>query len=446
MLNLKNTFTQRRFLLMKAIIKPIDRLQGEINALSSKNYTTRYLLIAALAEGTSSVYYPAHSEDSDAMRRCIRDLGAIVEEDEEKITITGFGRNPSHTKELNVGNAGAVLRFLMSTAALCPEVTFVNTYPQSLGKRPHHDLIDALEQMGVKVEHNEGKLPITIYGGQPRGGKITVSGNVSSQFLSSLLFLCPLLEEDSEIQVLHDLKSKVIIGQTLEVLEMAGIEVEASEDLMFYRIRGNQRYMAQKYVVQGDYPGSAAILAAAAVTHSDVKIFRLAEQSKQGERAVVDVLQAMGVNLSHQNGIVHVLGNQRLKAGDFDGDHFTDGVLAMVAAAVFAEGTSRFYNIENLRYKECDRITDFVRELRKAGADVEEKQSEIIVHGMPEGVIGGVEIDAHFDHRVIMALTVVGLRSKKGLIIQDAHHVAKSYPQYFQHLLSLGAQIELIED
>jgi 3-phosphoshikimate 1-carboxyvinyltransferase len=303
-----------------------------------------------------------------------------------------------------------------------------------------------LEQMGVTVKHNEGKLPITIYGGQPRGGKITVSGKVSSQFLSSLLFMCPLLDEDSEIEVLHDLKSKVIVGQTLEVLEMAGIEVDASEDLMSYRIKGKQQYTAQKYVVQGDYPGSAAILAAAAVTHSDVKIFRLAEQSKQGERAVVDVLKAMGVNLTHEHGIVHVLGNQQLKAGEFDGDHFTDGVLAMVAAAVFAEGTSRFYNVENLRYKECDRITDFVRELVKAGADVEETQSEIIVHGMPEGVAGGVEIDAHYDHRVIMALTIVGLRSKKGLVIHDAHHVAKSYPQYFRHLLALGAEIELVED
>lgn len=431
---------------MKAIVKPAERLQGEINALSSKNYTTRYLLIGALAEGTSLIYYPAHSEDSDAMRRCIRDLGAILEEDDEKISITGFGRRPKDIKELNVGNAGAVLRFLMSTAAFCSDVTFVNTYPKSLGNRPHNDLIDALQQMGVEVQHNEGKLPITILGGQPRGGKITVSGNVSSQFLSSLLFMCPLLEEDSEIEVLHDLKSKVIVGQTLEVLEMAGIEVEASEDLMSYRIKGNQKYKAQKYVVQGDYPGSAAILAAAAITHSDVKIFRLSEQSKQGERAVIDVLQAMGVNLTHKNGIVHVLGNQQLKAGDFDGDHFTDAVLAMVAAAVFAEGTSRFYNIENLRYKECDRITDFVRELRKAGADVEETQSEIIVHGMPDGVAGGVEIDAHFDHRVIMALTVVGLRSKKGLIIHDAHHVAKSYPQYFRHLIALGAKIELIED
>ncbi|CAG7622371.1 3-phosphoshikimate 1-carboxyvinyltransferase [Paenibacillus allorhizosphaerae] len=431
---------------MKAVVKPTGRLEGTINALSSKNYTTRYLLIGALADGTSTVYYPAHSEDSDAMRRCIRDLGADVQEDDTKMTIRGFGKHPKHVKELNVGNAGAVLRFLMSTAAFCPEVTFINAYPNSLGKRPHDDLIDSLQQMGVQVEHNEGKLPITIRGGHPRGGKITVSGNVSSQFLSSLLFMTPLLEEDTEITVLHDLKSKVIVGQTLEVIAQAGITIEASDDLMYYKIPGKQKYAPQEYVVQGDYPGSAAILAAAAVTNSDVKVLRLAENSKQGERAVVDVLRAMGVNLTHENDVVHVLGNQTLKAGEFDGDHFTDGVLAMVAAAVFAEGTSRFYNVENLRYKECDRITDFVTELRKAGADVEERQSEIIIRGRPQGVAGGVEINAHYDHRVIMALTIVGLRSEQGLIINDAHHVAKSYPQYFDHLLSLGAQIELVKE
>lgn len=431
---------------MKAIVKPTPRLEGTINALSSKNYTTRYLLIGALADGTSTVYYPAHSEDSDAMRRCIRDLGAVIEEDEEKMTIRGFGRHPKHVNELNVGNAGAVLRFLMSVAAFCPEVTFVNTYPDSLGKRPHDDLIDSLQQMGIQVEHREGKLPITIRGGKPRGGKITVSGNVSSQFLSSLLFTTPLMEEDSEITVLHDLKSKVIVGQTLEVIAQAGIKIEASEDLMHYKIPGRQQYLPQKYVVQGDYPGSAAILAAASVTNSDVTVLRLSENSKQGERAVVDVLRSMGVDLTHENDVVRVRGNQKLKAGEFDGDHFTDAVLAMVAASLFAEGTSRFYNVENLRYKECDRITDFVTELRKAGADVEERQSEIIVHGRPQGIAGGVEINAHYDHRVIMALTVAGLRSEKGLIINDAHHVAKSYPQYFDHLLSLGAQIELVQE
>jgi len=430
---------------MDMIVTPTGKLQGEIQALSSKNYTTRYMLVAALAEGTSTIRFPARSEDSDAMRRCIRDLGAVIEEDDEKMVIKGFGRSPYPAKTLNVGNAGAVLRFLMSVAALLPEVTFVNTYPQSLGKRPHDDLIAALQSMGVEVEHQNGRLPITIRGGQPRGGKIRVSGSVSSQYLSSLLFLAPLLEEDSEIEVLNDLKSKVVVGQTLEVLQQAGIVVEASDDLMHYRIPGRQRYKAQTYTVQGDYPGSAAILAAAAVTESDVKVHRLLENSKQGERAVVDVLRSMEVPLTHENGIVRVTGNGRLKAGEFDGDAFTDGVLAMVAAAVFAEGTSRFYNVENLRYKECDRITDFLTELRKAGANVEEKRDEIIVHGRPEGVEGGATIDAHYDHRVIMALSVVGLRAKQPIRIKDAHHVAKSYPNFFDHLASLGAQVEWVK-
>lgn len=431
---------------MDIIVKPTGKLNGEIQALSSKNYTTRYLLVAALAEGTSTILHPAHSEDGEAMRRCIRDMGAVIEEDAEKIVVTGFGRHPRAVKELDVGNAGAVLRFILSVAALLPEpVTFVNRYPQSLGKRPHSDLIEALQGMGVEIDHQDGRLPITLRGGYPRGGRIRVSGSVSSQFLSSLLFLTPLLDEDSEIEVLHDLKSKVVVGQTLEVLAQAGIVVEASEDLMRYRVPGRQKYKAQTYTVQGDYPGSAAVLAAAAVTRSDVVLHRLTEDSKQGERAVVDVLRAMEVPLAHRDGVVHVKGNGRLRAVEFDGDAFTDGVLAMVAASVFAEGTSRFYNVENLRYKECDRITDFLAELRKAGANVEEKKDEIIVHGRPEGVEGGVDIDAHFDHRVIMALTVVGLRAAAPMRIRDAHHVAKSYPQFFDHLKSLGAQVDWIQ-
>lgn len=429
---------------MDVIVRPTSELKGEIGALSSKNYTTRYLLVAALAEGTSTVHYPAHSEDSDAMRRCIKDLGAVLEEDDEKIIITGFGRNPKDVKELNVGNAGAVLRFLMAVTALCPEVTFINSYPDSLGKRPHDDLIEALGGMGVEIEHRDGKLPITIRGGNPKGGKIKVSGAVSSQYLSALLFLTPLLAGDSEIEVLGDLKSKVVVGQTLEVLEQAGIIIHASDDYMNFRIPGGQAYQAKTYTVQGDYPGSAAILAAAAVTKSDVKIFRLAEKSKQGERAVVDVLQMMDVPLTHIDGTVHVQGNGRLRPVEFDGDAATDAVLAMVAAAVFADGTSRFYNVENLRYKECDRITDYLNELRKAGANVEERQAEIIVHGRPSGLEGGVEINAHYDHRVIMALTVVGLRCKKPLVIKDAHHVAKSYPQFFDHISALGAAVEWV--
>jgi 3-phosphoshikimate 1-carboxyvinyltransferase len=428
---------------MDAIVKPTSTLKGTINPLSSKNYTTRYLLAAALSGEKSTIYYPAHSEDSDAMRRCITALGAQLQEDEEKLEIAGFGREPKRVDTLDVGNAGAVLRFLLGTASLLPEVTFVNTYPDSLGKRPHNDLLDALQAMGVKVESNQGKLPITLRGGRPVGGDIRVSGSVSSQYLSSLLFLTPLLEEDSTITVVNDLKSKPLIPQTLEVLAEAGIHVEASDDLMSFFVPGRQTFRGKSYIVPGDYPGTAAVMAAGAITTSELVIPRMQVVSKQGERAVVDVLRQMGAPIRHENDTVYLNGNGQLNAIEYDGDQATDAVLAMVAAAVFARGTSRFYNVENLRYKECDRITDFCTELRKAGAEVEERQREIIVHGKPEGVAGGVQINPHYDHRVIMALSVVGLRSEKGLTIHDAHHVAKSYPQFFDHMKQLGAAIEL---
>jgi 3-phosphoshikimate 1-carboxyvinyltransferase len=158
---------------MHVKVKPAARLDGEIQALSSKNYTTRCMLAAALAEGESELLYPARSDDSDALRRCLRALGAELEETEERLVIRGFGARPKAAKELDVGNAGAVLRFLMSVAALCPgDVSFPNKYPESLGKRPHLDLIHALEQMNVRVTHRDGRLPITIHGGAPRGGRI----------------------------------------------------------------------------------------------------------------------------------------------------------------------------------------------------------------------------------------------------------------------------------
>ena len=241
---------------MDVRVKPTKRLAGALNPLSSKNYTTRYLLAAALAEGTSVIRFPAVSEDGEAMRRCLRDLGATIVEDEEKITLTGFGTRPQQVEQLDPGNAGAVLRFLMAVGAFMPRVTFMNTYPDSLGKRPHGDLLDALEQLNVKSTSQDGRLPITLYGGQAQGGKVNVSGAVSSQYLSALLFLTPLLEESSVIEVNGGLKSKAAIRQTLDVLTHAGIKIESSDDLLRFVVPGKQRYQPQEVVIPGDYPGT----------------------------------------------------------------------------------------------------------------------------------------------------------------------------------------------
>ncbi len=333
----------------------------------------------------------------------------------------------------------------MGPASFLDEVRIETDFPDSLGKRPHGDLLAALGQIGVRSESSEGRLPITLRGGNIRGGKIEVSGATSSQYLSALLFLAPLLDGDSEIEVTGGLKSKPPVRTTLAVLHEAGIQVEASEDLLHFKVSGGQSIREREYVLPGDYPGASAILSAAAVVPSLVTVRRLRPDDEQGEREAVRVLAKMGARIWREEDLVTVIGGRPLRSVKFDGDRATDAVLALSAAAAFAEGRSRFYNVENLRHKECDRIGDFVAELRKAGVRADEGRAEIVINGSLKGYPGGVNVDAHQDHRVIMALTIIGLGSKAPITIHGAEHVAKSYPKFFDDLRSLGARIDLVE-
>jgi len=254
--------------------------------------------------------------------------------------------------------------------------------------------------------------------------------------------MAPLLREGLEIEVRDGLVSRPLVRTTLEVMRRAGIEVEASEDLLHFRIPGGQQYRAQEYRVNGDYPSAAAILAAGAVTNSRISVGRLFEDA-QGERAVVPLLRQMGVAVEHDGQEVSLGGWRSLRGVAFDGDAATDMVLAMLAVAAFAEGESRFYGIGNLRFKECDRIKVPVLELGRIGVDCEERKTEIVVRGRPEGYAGGIESPTYQDHRVAQMLTIVGLRCRQGLTVLDAETVGKSYPAFFDDLIRLGADIEL---
>jgi 3-phosphoshikimate 1-carboxyvinyltransferase len=168
-------------------------------------------------------------------------------------------------------------------------------------------------------------------------------------------------------------------------------------------------------------------------------------EDRQGERAIMDVLKDMGADISFEGSRATVKGGNALRGVEFNGDRATDAVLAMVGAACFAQGASRFYNVENLRIKECDRITEPLLELRRIGVHAEEKKDEIIIQGNPAGYEGGIEVDGRKDHRVIMLLTIVGLRTYKGITISGAEHIAKSYPDFFLHLQNLGVRMEMIQ-
>ncbi|GEM47446.1 3-phosphoshikimate 1-carboxyvinyltransferase [Deinococcus cellulosilyticus] len=425
------------------VVHPVSELRGELTAQPSKNYTTRYLIAAALSGTETLVRGVATSEDSHALQECLQTWGAELIPEGRDMRVRGFGNRPLDQQTLNPHNAGAVARFLMALAGLTSYTKFITDYPESLGKRPHGDLLKALESLGARTTSLDGKMPIEIWGNL-QGGKVSVNASLSSQYTSGLMFLAPLLPDGLEITLLGDIKSPGPLKQTIETLRVFGVEVSHSEDLRTITIAGGQRYHAPEVTVPGDYPGSSALLSAAAVMPGEVVIHNLHEHDLQGERLSIDVLKSMGADITREGSTVTVRGGKPLKAVVTDGDFFTDAVQALSAAAASAEGQTTWENVYTLRLKECDRISDTRAELQKLGLSASETEDSLSITGK-ETLEGGITVDGHGDHRMIMMLTILGLRAKQPITITGAHHIRKSYPDFFDHMTRLGAKFDFIE-
>ncbi len=425
----------------------------------SKYYTLRYLLNALLAEGESVVRAPALSDDTAVLVRAMRALGAEArwERDREEVwalRVHGCGGRPARPAGgvIQAGNAGAALRLLLGIGALLPELRFETDHPESLGRRPNADLLAALRALGVEVEAREpgGILPITLRSGPPSGGVVSVSGAQSSQYLSALLYLGPLLRDGLDITVTGGLRSAALVRVTLRALEAAGVQVETSDDLLRFTVPGGQRYRARSYQTPGDAPSTAALVAVARALEAPLRLDGLAWADEDAQ-ALVSALDALGVPLAERpgamnNGTLTIMGGgvtgQPQDIRELDCDPIIDSVPALVALACLTPGETRFLNGANLRAKESDRIGDLCAELARAGADVTELVDGIIVRGSPEGVVGGVTVHAHDDHRLAQALAIVATRSRDGLTITGADAVAKSYPWFYDDLRHMGAIVE----
>ncbi|WP_261663867.1 3-phosphoshikimate 1-carboxyvinyltransferase [Deinococcus sp. Marseille-Q6407] len=425
-----------------AVVFPAAQLGGTVQAQPSKNYTTRFLLAAALAEGESVVRGVAHSEDAQALIRSLRAWGARIDLSGSDARVTGFGAWPQPSTRLDVGNAGAVARFLLAVAALTSGTEVVTDSPHSLGQRPMGDLLDALEALGLSVHSAAGgRLPVVVAGGPVPGGAVTISAERSSQFLSGLLFAAPLLSHGLDITVTGQIKSEPPIRQTLDTLRRFGIQAEASADLRRIRVPGGQAYRPGHYPVPGDYPGSAALLVAGAVRPGSVTVTGLDPDDLQGERAAVDVLRQMGADIRQDASGVTVRGGRPLQAVTLDGDTFTDAVQVLSAAAAASQGCTTWENVATLRLKECDRISDTRTELLRLGLEAQETADSLTVCGGP--VCGQVTADGHGDHRMIMLLSLLALQADGPVTITGAHHIRKSYPDFFGHLQALGVRVEV---
>jgi 3-phosphoshikimate 1-carboxyvinyltransferase len=429
-------------------------LSGTILPPSSKYHTLRYILAAFLAHGMSTIYYPAISDDTDVLLQACSQLGAHIHseslaEERRILSISGKGgilRTLPDTR-IDVGNAGAVLRLLLGICTLSSEtITFTTPYPQSLGRRPNADLLQALTQLGASIESHldQGTLPIKIRGGHIHGGKIRISGKKSSQYISALLFLAPLLKEGLEIEIIDVLTSVSFLDLTIEVLEKAGIAVITRVPYKHYVVPGMQHYQPRDYIIPGDYPSAAAQLAAVAIAKGEITIHNLQSGDTNGE-AILQVFSEMGVQISRSGNTITAMSRGHLHGIFVDGNRTIYSVPAIAAAACFADSPSRIYNVANLHLKESDRINDLARELNKAGCQIIPLADSIEIYppGL-DGIKGGVELDAHADHRLIEAFVAVGLGTNSPITVVNALHIAKSYPQFFDDLIKLGAKIERV--
>ncbi len=365
-------------------------------------------------------------------------MGASIKQNQDLI-ISGTNEIKAPKSVMHCQGSGTTLRIFTAIAALS-NGRCVLTGDTSLQKRPIGELLQALQQLGIRASSLNGneRPPVEVYGKGINGGNVRIRGDISSQYISGLLFACSKGLNDSRIEITTQLESKPYVNMTLDVMKHFGVIAESSEDWKFIKVPGNQKYRSSVYEVPGDYSSSAFLMVAGALA-GKVKISGLRKDCLQGDSQVVSLLEEMGILISHSRSGITVSKSDPMPV-NIDAANIPDLVPVLSVLASQAEGQTRIFNAKRLRYKESNRLTTTVMELRKMGANLSETNDGIIIEG-PTRLHGAV-INPHGDHRIAMACAVASLVSKHSTTINDIECVKKSYPNFIEDIISLGSNIE----
>jgi len=427
--------------MVDVIVKKTEKLSGEVCASPSKSYTQRMFIAAALSNGTGKISNPLLSEDTEATLRAITALGAETRFEENSWVIKGAVPIQNAKAPIDCGESGATLRFMIPVAALAADPSIL-VFKGSFERRPIEPLIKSLDDLGAKVHTKKigERQAVVVEGGGILGGKTSIRGDVSSQFISGLMFACPMAKVETEILLISPLESADYVKMTVGVLSEHGIRVDVYGNFERIVIPPNQMYKHIDGRVPGDFSSAAFLLAAAAITNSKVRVNDLNHESAQGDKAILGILKLMGVVGKVCDKSVEIAGvGDSLDAFNFDAKNVPDLVPVCTALACFAKSVSKITGAQRLRLKESDRLQSLKAEFSKMGAQLEVDSSSITVNGPI--ALHGAGIDPHNDHRIAMACAVAALGAEGQTIIQNAESVRKSYPQFFIHLKQLGAEI-----
>jgi 3-phosphoshikimate 1-carboxyvinyltransferase len=401
----------------------------------SKSLTLRDCAIAALAEGTSTIRFPGEADDYWRMKDCLRRLGLTIDEgQEDAVVIHGRGGQfGSGRIELDVGQSAVTARLMLAFAAMRPDVTVVDGHI-SMQKRPNKDLVDALRALGATLDSTQdGYLPTSVQGTRALRGPARVSGTISSQYLTSLLIIAPLI--GLTIEVDGDLTSKPYLDLTLDEMAKFGVDVDNQgyQKLVVAR----QPYRAGTIDVEGDASAASYFAALATLHGARITLTNLGARTRQGDYAFFVLCEKLGARVTRGADNTVIEGPSRLEAAfdaPVDMTSMPDVAPTLMMLAPFLKQATRITGLATLRVKECDRIAAPTRELRKLGVDVEEGPDYMVIQPLTEAAKSRrsvVEIETYHDHRIAMSFGVLGSKLP-GLRILDPGCVAKTYPNYWR--------------
>ncbi|MEV5959548.1 3-phosphoshikimate 1-carboxyvinyltransferase [Streptomyces sp. NPDC051987] len=436
-------------------VAPIDSFSGTFRIPSSKPETQRAILTATLAEGTSRIFNDLRCEETQTMKNACRALGATITEHDGHLEITGIGGTfPRIGRVIQSRGSGLVFRIVTALASVQPSPVVV-TGDATLRNRVMEPLLQALRELGADIESivSENKAPVVNWGRGLKGGTCHLPGDISSQFITAVLFAAPLAEGPVEIEVSGEVYSKSYIRQTLASLTDAGIKVSASEDLRHYQVEPSA-YQAQDITIHEDYTSASYLLAAAALFPGRTVLSNAYGDSMQGEFAIVPILQQLGVSVTfdHDAALMTIDNPPGSLRGHFEVDvrDCPNIVPTLAALGAYVQGSLRVTGGRLTRFHKASRIEAMAAELTRAGVDIDVLYDDGVCDGFEvrgaHTYPGGVTLSSWGDHRIFMSLFLAGLRMQSANRFSGFEDVKLSFPTFLEDFATAGVRTTAVEE
>lgn len=414
-------------------------LVAELAVSGSKSFSNRALILAAMAKGETELTGLLRSDDTYWCVDALRKLGAGVTISGTTFSVAGMGRLRPDDAQLHVGSAGTLARFLPPFLAAGSAGEFRVTASNQMSTRPVGPLFDAMRAGGAKIdaEGAQNCYPVTIHGGTFKGGPLTMSGKVSSQFISGILLGAVQTVEGVDLTVEGGIVQSDYVRITLDVMQHFGVDVEVSEDFTRFKVAPGD-YTGNNYAVEADASTATYFAALAAVTRGKVTMTNIGQTTRQPDYQFLEILEQLGCTVSRTDTRTTVSMAHQLQGNfTFDMKPLSDATLTLAAIAPYADGPITARNVAHIRHHESDRIAAMCASLRAVGIEVEEHEDGLTVYpGKPDFAV----LDTYADHRIAMSLAVLGVAGS-GVELNDPGCVSKTCPTFFDEIAAMGVGV-----